>query len=174
MPDVLRQDVVEMPLADDQHVVQALAAQRSCEPLGVSVRSRRPDRRPDHPRAVPGEDLVEFPGELAVPVADQEPEAASPLAEVHQEAAGLLGGPGPLRMSGDARDVHRPGLDLHHEQDINALEQHGIDVKEVAGEDAGDLGGQELPPGRRGPPRRRPQPGGSHDPADRRLPNPVP
>ena len=77
-------------------------------------------------------------------------------------------------MSGDAQDVHRPGLDLHHEQDINVLEQHSIDMKEIAGEDAAGLGGQELPPGRRGPPRRTPQPGGSQDPADRPLPNPVP
>jgi hypothetical protein len=45
----------------------------------------------------------------------------SPLAEVHQEVAGLLGCPGPGRMSGDPQDVHRPGLDLHHEQHVHAL-----------------------------------------------------
>jgi hypothetical protein len=31
---------------------------------------------------------------------------------------------------------------------IHALEQHGVDVQEVAGNDAVCLGGQELPPGR--------------------------
>ena len=97
-----------------------------------------------------------------------------PLAEVHQEVAGLLGGPGSGRMGGDAQDVHGPGLDLHHEQDVQALEQHGVDVQEVARQDAGRLGGQELPPGRRRPPRRGAEPGGGQDPADRPLPHPVP
>jgi hypothetical protein len=41
-----------------------------------------------------------------------------------------------------------PGLDFHHEQHVHALEQHGIDVQEVAGQDAGCLSGQELPPSR--------------------------
>ena len=37
----LGQDVTEMPLAEDQHVVQALAPQRSHEPLRVGVGARR-------------------------------------------------------------------------------------------------------------------------------------
>jgi hypothetical protein len=32
--------------------------------------------------------------------------------------------------------VHGPCLDLHDEEDIQALEQHGIDMQEVAGQDA--------------------------------------
>lgn len=35
---VLGQDAAEMPLAEDQHAVQALAAQRAHEPLRVGVR----------------------------------------------------------------------------------------------------------------------------------------
>jgi hypothetical protein len=38
-------------------------------------------------------------------------------------------------MSGDAQDVHGPCLDLQHEQDMHALEQHGAGVQEVAGQD---------------------------------------
>ena len=72
VPGVLGQDLTEMPLAEDRHVVQALAAQRAREPLGECVRPRRPDRGLDHPRAVPGEDAVECGGELAVPVTNQE------------------------------------------------------------------------------------------------------
>jgi hypothetical protein len=94
VPGVLDQDLAEMPFAEDQHVVQALAAQRAHEPLRVGIRSRRPDRRLDHPRAVPGEDFVECGGELAVPVADQEFELPGPFAEVRQEVAGLLDCPG--------------------------------------------------------------------------------
>ena len=33
VPGVLGQDVAEMPLTEDQHVIQALTAQRPCEPL---------------------------------------------------------------------------------------------------------------------------------------------
>jgi hypothetical protein len=91
---VLGQDIAEMPRAEDQHVVKALAAQRAHESLRECVRPRRPDWRLDHPRAVPGEDVIECRGELAVPVTDQEPESAGALAEVHEKAAGLLHGPG--------------------------------------------------------------------------------
>jgi hypothetical protein len=51
-------------------------------------------------------------------------------------------------------------------------QQHGIDLQEVAGKDAVCLAVQELPPGRRVPPRRGPESGGGQDPADR-LPSPT-
>ena len=120
VPRVLGEYLRQVLLAEDQHVVQALAAQRAHEPLRVGVRPRRPDRRLDHPRAVPGEDVVERGGELAVPIADEEPELPGSLTEVQHEVAGLLGGPGPGRMSRHAHDMDGPGLDLHHEQDIKA------------------------------------------------------
>ena len=44
VPHVLGQDVAEMPLAEDQHVVQALAAKRAHEPLRVGVGPRRQQR----------------------------------------------------------------------------------------------------------------------------------
>ena len=65
-----------MPLAEDQYPVSDLGPGGEHEPFGISVRSRRPDRRLDHPRAVPREDLIEGRRELAVPVAEQELEAA--------------------------------------------------------------------------------------------------
>jgi len=40
VPDILVQDLPQVLLADDQQVVQALAAQRSDEPLGKRVRPR--------------------------------------------------------------------------------------------------------------------------------------
>ncbi len=88
---------------------------------------------------LPGEDAVERRGELAVPVTDQEPDGA--LAQVHEKVAGLLDGPGSGRMGGNAQDVHGPRLDLHDEEDIHTTEQHGIDLQEVAGQDAGRLAG---------------------------------
>jgi hypothetical protein len=41
--------------------------------------------RLDHPRAVAGEDFVECRGELAVPVANQEPEPPGPIAEARDQ-----------------------------------------------------------------------------------------
>jgi hypothetical protein len=41
--------------------------------------------------------------------------------------------------------MHPPGFDLHHE-DIQPLEEHGVGVHEVTGQQTGGLGGQELPP----------------------------
>lgn len=54
----LGQGLTEMPLAEDQHVIQSLTAERSHGPLGKCIRPRRPDRGLDHPRAVPGEYLI--------------------------------------------------------------------------------------------------------------------
>jgi len=50
-------------------------------------------------------------------------------------------------VGGDAQDVHPPGADLDHEQDVEAPEEHGVNVQEIARQDPGRLGGQELPPG---------------------------
>ena len=86
--------------------------------------------------------------ELAVAVADQESEPAGAFAEIHEQVTGLLGGPRPGGVGGDAQDVHPAGLDLHHEEDVQAVEEHGVNVQEVACQDPGRLGGQELPPGR--------------------------
>jgi hypothetical protein len=119
------------------------------EPLRKGVRPRRPGRSLDHPRAVPGKYIVESRGELAVPVAEQELEAACALAEVHEQVPGLLSCPGPGRMSSHAQDMDGPGLDLHHEQDMQALQQHSVHVQKVTRQDAGRLNGQELPPRRR-------------------------
>ena len=41
VPGVLRQDAAELPLAEDKHVLQALAPQRSRKPLGVGVGPHR-------------------------------------------------------------------------------------------------------------------------------------
>ena len=170
---LLGQHRPQMVLAEDQHVIQALAAKGAHEPLGERVRLRRPHRRPDHPRPVTREDIIECRRELAVPVTDEEPEPPGPLAEVHQKVTGLLGSPGTSRMGGHAQDVHGTGLDLHHEQDVKTLEHHGIDIQEITGKDAGRLGFEELAPCRRRLPRCGAKPGGQ-DPADRPFPHPVP
>ena len=98
-----------------------------------------------------GEDGVEGGGELAVPVADQEPEPVGAVAEVHQQVAGLLGDPGPGGVGGDPGDVHAAAVVLDHDEDVEAAQEDGVDVGEVDREDRVGLRGQELSPGRAGP-----------------------
>ncbi len=101
-----------------------------------------------------GEDGVESGGEVRAAVADHELDPLCLFAEVHEEVAGLLGGPFPGGMQGDPEDADAPGRVLDHGQDIGlgAVEQVGRE--EVAGQDRLGLGAQELRPGRPGPPRR--------------------
>ena len=53
-------------------------------------------------------------------------------AKVHEQVAGLLGGPYAVRVGGDAEDVHVPGRHLHDEQDVQAFEEDRVDVEECA------------------------------------------
>ena len=70
-----------------------------------------------------------------------------PAAEVHDEVAGLLGGPCAIRVGGHAEDVHAPGRYLHNEQHVQACEEDRVHVEEVAGQQAVGLGAEERPPG---------------------------
>ena len=66
------------------------------------------------------------------------------LAEVHQQVAGLLGGPFPGRVQGDAEDADAPGRVLDHGQDVGLGAVEQVDGEEVAGQDRLGLGAQEL------------------------------
>ena len=78
VPDELGQDLTEMPLAEDQHLIQALTAKRSHEPLGKCVAPHRQL----HLIRVIGTDASG---------------SGSPRhdTQVHQEITDLLHGPGP-------------------------------------------------------------------------------
>jgi hypothetical protein len=65
--------------------------------------------------------------------------------------------------------MHPPGAVLDEHQDVQSLQQHGVHVEEVDGEDPGGLGVQELPPGRARAARRRIDARGAQDLPDRGL-----
>src|SRR3954447_12470745 len=68
-------------------------------------------------------------------------------AEVHDEVAGLLGGPRPVGVRGDAQDVQVAVADLEDEKDLEPPKCHrAVDVEEVDREHAGGLRAPELPP----------------------------
>jgi hypothetical protein len=66
------------------------------------------------------------------------------LAEVHDQVAGLLGGPFAGGMQGGADDSDAPGCVLDYSQDIGLCAVEQVDGEEVAGQDRLSLGAQEL------------------------------
>src|SRR6478735_7998863 len=110
--DVLAQYDVEVAWSGDQEVVEAFPAQGADEAFRDGVRAGCPDWGADDAEVGAGEDGVEGGGELAVPVADQEPDPVGAFAEVHQQVAGLLGGPVPGGVGGDPGDVYAAAVVL--------------------------------------------------------------
>jgi Integrase core domain len=110
MIGVLAQHRHEVPTSDDEHPVQALAADRTHPPLRVGIRPWRPHRRAQHVDALGCEDGVEGAGELGVPIAEQQPEAAGTVFELHEQVAGLLRHPVPHGMGCDTEQVDPGGV----------------------------------------------------------------
>ncbi|GDY52139.1 hypothetical protein SVIO_027620 [Streptomyces violaceusniger] len=54
--------------------------------------------------------------------------------QVHEQVAGELGDPCSGGACGDAQDMDAPGGNLHDEEDVETLEEDGLHVHEVAGE----------------------------------------
>ena len=144
--DVDSEHVVELAAVHDQDPIEELSAKAADPPLRDRVRSGRADRGAHDLDAFGAEHGIEHGGELAVSVPDQVLEPAGPIAEIHDEVPGALGHPRPVRVGGDPEQPGPPGGELHDEEQVEAAEQHGVDVGEVAGQDAAGLGGQELPP----------------------------
>src|SRR5687768_8918954 len=90
---VAREDGPEVPLAEDQDSVGEFGSGCQHESFGEAVRPRtaRRDLHSGDPDA--GQHMAEVAGELAGAVADEEPKAGGAVVEVHQQVAGLLGGP---------------------------------------------------------------------------------
>jgi hypothetical protein len=66
------------------------------------------------------------------------------LVKVHEEVAGLLGGPFPGGMEGDTENANAPGRVLDNGQDVGLGAVEQVDRKEVACQDRLGLGAQEL------------------------------
>jgi hypothetical protein len=113
--------------------------------------ARCPERGANDADASACEYCIEGGGELAVAVADQELKTFGVVAELHEQVAGLLGGPGPGGVGGDPGDVHPAGAVLDHDEHVEAAKEDGVDVRKVDREDRVGLRGQELPPGWAGP-----------------------
>jgi hypothetical protein len=58
------------------------------------------------------------------------PATGQPARRGHEQVTGLLNGPRTRGVRGDAQDVHAAGLDLHYEPDVQALEEHSVNMEE--------------------------------------------
>ena len=118
MLHILAQHDVEVAWSGDQEVVEAFPSQGADEAFGDRVRVGCSYRGADDADVGAGEHSIERAGELAVPVTDQEPEPVGAIAEIHQQVAGLLGHPGPGRVSGDPGEVHAAAAVLDDHEDV--------------------------------------------------------
>ena len=123
---------------------RSLAAASADPAFGDGVHPGRLDIAEHGPDPGVGEDRVERGGEVGAAVADHELDPVGLVAEVHDQVAGLLGGPFPGGVQGDPEDADAPGGVLDGGQDVGlgAVEQVGRE--EVAGQDRVGLGAQEL------------------------------
>jgi hypothetical protein len=143
---ILCQHRRQLPPAHDQHPVEQLTTDGTDPSFRERIRLGRPHRCAEDLDALGAEDHIEAVGELRVPVADEEPELPEVAGQLHQQVAGLLGCPCAGRVGRHPKEVDAAAGDLDDEQDVQAFEQHRVDVKEVACQHAVGLGGQEPPP----------------------------
>jgi hypothetical protein len=74
--------------------------------------------------------VIERPGELGVPVADEERERGGLVIKDGGDVTSLLGNPPPSRMSSDARQVHPSAGELDEEQDVHSPQEDRVDGEE--------------------------------------------
>jgi hypothetical protein len=149
-----------MPFAEDQHAVEEFSAQGAHEPLADRV----------HARSLDGgaQDLVPAAWETASNEAvkfgprsrirNLVPSSRSSRPRERLRACCTVHSPVGLAVT-PPRCIRRVLCSMKY-QDVDALQQHGVHVQEVDGEDPGGLGVQELPPGRVRTARRRIDAGG--------------
>jgi hypothetical protein len=128
---VLSQHRLQLSASEDEHPVQHLPPNGPDPSLRVGIRPWRPHRSAQHLDPFSGKHCIERRGELRIPIADQEPEAADTIVKGHEQIPGLLGYPHPRRLRGHTKHVDPPGRDLDHEQHIQAFEEHRVHGEEV-------------------------------------------
>ena len=74
---------------------------------------------------------------------------------IHEQIADLLGHPRFGRVGRHTGQMHRASAELDEQQDVEPSQEHRVDGEEIAGQDRGGLGGEELAPRWAHPTRRR-------------------
>ena len=120
MSGVDAEHVLEVAAVDDQDPVEALAPEGAEPALGLRVRVRGPDRRPDDLHAFAAEDLVEVAAEFAVAVVKQKPEGLLAVGQEHQQLPRLLRDPATIRIARARDELDPAALERDEEEGIDA------------------------------------------------------
>jgi hypothetical protein len=144
--DELAEDMFEVSAAEDQQVVEALAANGANPALGEGVRARAPVGSPEYPDTFGAEDLVKRGGELGVAIPEQELEREAAVLDFPGEVACLLHDPCAGRMVGAAGEVNAAAADLDEEEDVELGQPGGVDDEEVDCEEMVSMLAEELVP----------------------------
>ena len=144
--EVAGQDAAEVSLAENEHVIQALAPDRADEPLRERVLPwalrRREDLLDPHAlHAVPELLTVDL-----VTIAEEIGRRGLVREGVHD----LLGGPGGGGVLGDVEVDDPPAVVGEHDEDEEDAEASGGHGEEVDRDQVADVVGEERPPGLRG------------------------
>jgi hypothetical protein len=98
-----RDGALEMLLVQNQEPVETLRPNCAHEALRYPVGLRRPIRCPHDPDPFRSKDLVESPGELLIPIPNQESEGLRPIGECPRQLPSLLRDPGRSRRRRTAK-----------------------------------------------------------------------
>ena len=147
--DVLRHDMIEVLLANDDEMVQRLVLDTLNPTLdeGVQVRRARADRFDLNAALL--EDLIERPRELAVQVPDENLARAAVIFNMLQECLGLSLHPVRIRPGRAFRDKHPPRGDVQkrHRENLSwPLQGPDPLAEEVALPKRFGVGGEKLFP----------------------------
>ena len=146
MLDVDAQGALELSATCDQEPVKTFTADCSDPAFSERVGVRRAKRRADYLDALALEDVVESAAELAVAVADQEPDRPRPIRERPGKLASLLGCPPPIRVGTTTSEMNAAAAEFDEEEDVQAAEPQRFDGEEVAGDHRGGIRTKELAP----------------------------
>jgi hypothetical protein len=130
MLEVAAKDTNKLLATHDQQLVQALPADRADPALGDRVGVRRLHGCADDLDTGRAPHVIERPGELGVPVVDQEPERSGLIAKDGDEVVGLLGNPEAGGMVSDAAKMDPPAAKLDEEQHIHSPQEDRVDGEE--------------------------------------------
>ena len=120
--DILVDEMVDVPLAEQDEVVQALVLQRFDRALCVGVQIGRVAHEHDGLDRVGFEDVVERPLKLLIPVAQKMRDGKPLLFRDEAEIASLLSHPFPRGVHGRGRDVHPAGADVNEQDGVELLQ----------------------------------------------------
>src|SRR5215218_6053960 len=121
--------LLELPPAEDEQAVEALATDAADPALGVSVCVRSLDGRADHSHSFATEDVIETAAELGVAIVDQEAERLIAIIERHPQVACLLGDPGARRVGRAGDELDAAALERDEEERVDPCEPAVSTVK---------------------------------------------